>query len=87
MQLWCEEDAPAQTRSHFPCTPSSSVTSLFQRSTCSSPLGKFQLLDSDSEEDHPSTSRGLSLVTRTYVSSSKGQLSVERKTKRKECVD
>lgn len=49
-------------------TTTTSVASLFQRSTCS-PLRKFQLLDSDSEDnDHPSTSR----VTKTNDSFSKG---------------
>ncbi|XP_010545530.1 PREDICTED: uncharacterized protein LOC104817868 isoform X2 [Tarenaya hassleriana] len=61
----------------------SSAASLFQRSTCS-PLRKFQLLDSDSEEDRPSTSKGVSRVTGSNGSSSKGLQSVRSKPKENE---
>ncbi|CAL9221601.1 unnamed protein product [Arabidopsis halleri] len=60
----------------------SSVASLFQRSS-RSPLRRFQLLDSDSEDDHPSTSRDLSRVTKKHDSSSKDQPSIASKPKRK----
>lgn len=61
----------------------SSIASLFQRSA-RSPLRRFQLLDSDSEDDHPSTSRDLTGVTKKYDSSGKDQFSVASKPKRKE---
>lgn len=56
-------DVPASADSGI-----SSVASLFQSST-RSPLRRFQLLDSDSEDDPPSTSRNLSGVTKTNGSS------------------
>ncbi|VVA98995.1 unnamed protein product [Arabis nemorensis] len=52
-------DVPASAASGI-----SSVASLFQSLT-RSPLRRFQLLDSDSEDDHPSTGRDLSGVTKT----------------------
>lgn len=73
-----QADVPASAASGI-----SSVASLFQRSTCS-PLRRFQLLDSDSEDDHPSTSRDLSRVTKKHDSSSKDQPSIASKPKRKE---
>ncbi|CAA7032409.1 unnamed protein product [Microthlaspi erraticum] len=54
------DDVPASAGSGI-----ASVASLFQRST-RSPLRMFQLLDSDSEDDHPSTIR----VTKRKVSGS-----------------
>ncbi|CAH8261191.1 unnamed protein product [Arabidopsis lyrata] len=71
-------DVPASAASGI-----SSVASLFQRSS-RSPLRRFQLLDSDSEDDHPSTSRDLSRVTKKHDSSSKDQPSIAIKPKRKE---
>ncbi|XP_010508968.1 PREDICTED: uncharacterized protein LOC104785443 [Camelina sativa] len=75
-----QSDVPASAGSGI-----SSVASLFQRST-RSPLRRFQLLDSDSdsEDDRPSASRDLSGVTTTTNSSSKDNLSVPSKPKRKE---
>ncbi|CAA0383097.1 unnamed protein product [Arabidopsis thaliana] len=61
----------------------SSVASLFQMSS-RSPLRRFQLLDSDSEDDHPSTSRDLSGATKKHDSFSKNQPSIASKPKRKE---
>ncbi|CAH2079572.1 unnamed protein product [Thlaspi arvense] len=59
---------------HVPPSTGSGITSvepLFQSST-RSPLRRFQLLDSDSEDEHPSTrSSGLSRATKTNDSSSK----------------
>lgn len=73
-----QSDVPASAASGI-----SSVASLFQRSS-RSPLRRFQLLDSDSEDDHPSTSRDLSGVTKKHDSSSKDQQSIASKPKRKE---
>lgn len=73
-----QSDVPASAASGI-----SSVASLFQRSS-RSPLRRFQLLDSDSEDDHPSTSRDLSRVTKKHDSSSKDQPSIAIKPKRKE---
>ncbi|EOA30520.1 hypothetical protein CARUB_v10013643mg [Capsella rubella] len=73
-----QSDVPASAGSGI-----SSIASLFQRSA-RSPLRRFQLLDSDSEDDHPSTSRDLSGVTKATNSSSKDNLSVASKSKRKE---
>ncbi|KAL1197343.1 hypothetical protein V5N11_011933 [Cardamine amara subsp. amara] len=71
-------DVPASAASG-----TSSIASVFQRSA-RSPLRRFQLLDSDSEDDHPSTSRDLSGVTKKFDLSEKDQLSVASKPKRKE---
>ncbi|KAG7577998.1 hypothetical protein ISN45_Aa03g022230 [Arabidopsis thaliana x Arabidopsis arenosa] len=73
-----QSDVPASAASGI-----SSVASLFQRSS-RSPLRRFQPLDSDSEDDHPSTSRDLSRVTKKHDSSSKDQPSIASKPKRKE---
>ncbi|CAH8298207.1 unnamed protein product [Eruca vesicaria subsp. sativa] len=69
------DDVPPSTGSGI-----SSVAPLFQSSN-SSPLRRLQLLDSDSEDDHPSTRR------KTNASCSKVQPPVASKQKRKEPRD
>ncbi|CAN8323476.1 unnamed protein product [Cochlearia groenlandica] len=72
---------------------STSIASLFQRTAALSPLRRFQLIDSDSEDDHLSkrrvlnelsSRRNLSGVTKTNSSYLKNQPSVASKQKRKE---
>ncbi|XP_024014588.1 uncharacterized protein LOC18022886 [Eutrema salsugineum] len=54
---------PGDLLKHFPPVAASKIQTPAQR--------RFQLLDSDSEDDHPSSSRDLSRVTKTNDSSSK----------------